>query len=100
MWTPSNILALLFLLVGGTAAIACDEPPAKPKTMVEQYKYGLLFEADGCKIYRFEDWNKHYIARCPEKVETHTSQSCGKNCSYDEVIEILKDMGKPEKIKD
>lgn len=41
----------------------------------------LLFEKDGCKVYRFEDGGRdHYYTTCEGSVSADWSESCGKNC--------------------
>jgi len=43
----------------------------------------LLSEADGCRVYRFEDNGTHYFTRCGEQVNTERNYSevCGKGCT-------------------
>ncbi len=45
----------------------------------------LVREADGCKVYAFENENRtHYFTRCPNSItstESSHTVSCGKNCT-------------------
>ncbi len=51
----------------------------------------LLFEHDGCKVYRFVDGNAHYYVHCKSgessAMEQHI-ESCGKDCSETVQTEI------------
>jgi hypothetical protein len=56
--------------------LACDSPaPAGP---IEQghakATAGVLFEIDGCKVYRFTDERYHYFARCQDRVSVLETQ--------------------------
>jgi hypothetical protein len=45
----------------------------------------LLFEHDGCKVFRFGDNGRnHYFVHCPASasVEAWHVESCGKNCQH------------------
>ena len=73
---------------------ACVTPPAAVyQTSNQQVTVELLFEHDGCRIYRFRDPGYHYYARCegaPQpQVQTMSTVSCGKNCRRDENIATL-----------
>ena len=47
-------------------------------------KVELLFEADGCKVYRFYDrGNARYFTKCQNgSSSVGWLESCGKNCVY------------------
>jgi hypothetical protein len=47
-------------------------------------KVELLFSHDGCKMYRFYDYEHyHYYTNCGQ---TMSMQNCGKNCVREETI--------------
>jgi len=48
----------------------------------------MLFEHEGCTVYRFFDNGRyHYFARCGDGgTSTSSQRSCGKNCVRDEEI--------------
>lgn len=75
------ILSLLGLL-------SCAKDPVETKqTNNDQFPVSLLFEQDGCKVYRFYDvGHHHYYAQCGNKVTTNSTKKCGKNCSRNEEI--------------
>jgi hypothetical protein len=58
MKTAGAILCVLFL-VGCTTAPVSVHKTTNPNVQVE-----LLFEYDGCRVYRFEDDGVHYFSRC------------------------------------
>ena len=43
----------------------------------------LLFENEGCKVYRFYSDGPHYYTNCGE---TLTRKTCGKSCAREEKI--------------
>lgn len=46
---------------------------------VDNYKPELLFETEGCRVYRFYDGRAVYFTNCQS--DTQWTESCGKNCS-------------------
>lgn len=79
-------LFLLLLLVGCHADPIETRSSDNPKVPVS-----LLFNHEGCKVYRFADGgNYHYFARCGLEVmvtETHT-ENCGKHCQHEVTEEV------------
>lgn len=69
------LLLLAVLLTGCTA-----KPVATHITNNPEVPVSLLFEHDGCKMYRFEDNGYyHYYAKCENATSTtSTDQSAGK----------------------
>lgn len=70
----------------GILVAACN--PAKPidteKTDNVEISVGLLFEHDGCKMYRFKDnGNFVYYSSCNRPIVSFRKQTCGKNCIRD-----------------
>ena len=50
-----------------------------------QARVELLFEVDGCKVYRFYDGSSpRYFTKCKDSSNSSVGwlQSCGKNCVY------------------
>ncbi len=71
--------------------LACPQDPISTETTNNlNVPVEVLFNHDGCTMYRFEDGGRdHYFARCPESVTTVSPQSCGKNCTRDETVTTL-----------
>lgn len=73
------LLSLLFLSACGEEAVSTSSTN-NPKVPVQ-----LLFENDGCKVYRFKDGIRHhYYSDC--RGQTMSSYSCGRNNTCDEEI--------------
>lgn len=48
-----------------------------------QIKVELLFEVDGCKVYRFYDGGAiRYFTKCENNSSVGWLESCGKNCTF------------------
>ena len=61
------------------ASIGCVKDGIQTsKTNNSQIEVQLLFEHDGCKVYRFIDEDRRYFTNC--KGSTSWSEYCGKNC--------------------
>lgn len=77
-------LLLLFVLL-----TSCDEISAETQVRSSNpgFKVEKLFESEGCTVYRFNDGNYHYFARCGQQAKTSTYVPCGKGCIRDESIE-------------
>ena len=75
----------VLLFVAALNAFACNaDPVATTKSSNPEISVELLFEHDGCRVYRFTDVYKRYYVRCPgggEVASTHT-EYCGKNCQH------------------
>lgn len=56
------LLLMAGLMLSGTGCLA--EPVRKSATSNPEISVGLLFEYDGCKVYRFVDDRVHYFVRC------------------------------------
>lgn len=79
--------------VTAALAVACATDPVSVSTTSNgAMNVELLFEHDGCKVYRFTDGGRYrYYAHCAKGTATTTSastESCGKNCArqVDETI--------------
>lgn len=75
------------VLFASLLAVACDAEPVRvSQTTNAEVPVALLFEHDGCKVYRFEDSGRnHYYVRCPkEATQTIGSheEPCGKGCMH------------------
>lgn len=69
--------------------LSCAKEPIDTKpSSNKDVPVSLLFEYEGCKIYRFYDDRFHYFTNCTQTISTQ-STSCGKGCTkyYDEKIE-------------
>ena len=68
---------------------ACSETPVKSDVVGNGVDLDLLFEHDGCRVYRFYDYkNPHYFTDCRGSISDR--RSCGKNCTREESIETVK----------
>lgn len=82
------------LLIAITAALLCAceaQPVSVSSTNNPSVPVALLFEHDGCKVYRFKDDGRTlYFSKCEASAgqqlaqsTTTWSESCGKNCVRD-----------------
>lgn len=84
-----------FLL--GLLLFGCDPTPAQKTTVTTNsaVNVDLLFEHDGCKVYRFNaDGSHHYYVRCKDSDLTTDRRSCGEDCVKTEEIPTLRIEGK------
>ena len=82
-----NVYSLFSCLLLSLVLVSCLAPAqmqvqgSNPSVKVE-----LLFEADGCKVYRFYDGNPRaprYFTKCQNgSSSVGWLESCGKNCVY------------------
>lgn len=82
---------ILIIISFGLLA-SCDEPNRGVevlKTNNSEFDVHLLFEVDGCKVYRFMDYGRErYFSNCNGSVEW--TESCGKNCTRDVQVPTTK----------
>jgi hypothetical protein len=72
----------LLLLALTLASAACaTEPVATAPTTNAGIQVDLLFEHDGCRVYRFRDLGYHYFAKCGGAGPNATvlPERCGKS---------------------
>ncbi|AHZ84671.1 hypothetical protein Bb109J_c1981 [Bdellovibrio bacteriovorus] len=70
-----QLFVILVLLIAG-----CTRDPVKTSsTNNPEVPVSLLFEYEGCKVYRFIDGRPHYYTNCTEAIGTYT-ENCGKAC--------------------
>jgi hypothetical protein len=61
---------------------------AQEVTHSGDFNVELLFEKDGCKVYRFEDGSRYiYWSDCSGKMQSDTYHSTGKSSGYIEHME-------------
>ncbi len=78
--------AAAVLAIAAVGLFGClEDPVSGGRSSNSKIYVGLLFEHEGCRVYRFTDGGRsHYYARClsssVETFETH-SENCGKNCT-------------------
>lgn len=84
------IILVILLLIG--LLIYATYKPASPAQEIKQsgsFQVEMLFENDGCKMYRFEDAGKYiYYSKCSNDFNGNVSNqtswnetiSCGKGC--------------------
>jgi len=70
-------LAVLVSLVGCTK-------PAEESIKRGEFDVQKLFTYEGCTVYRFRDDRNIYYTNC--NGSTQHLESCGKNCSYQEIV--------------
>jgi len=79
------VAAVLVLSMGG-----CEVPPVSTSpTNNAAVPVSLLFEHDGCRVYRFEDEGRdHWFVRCAgaSSSTASTTENCGKHCTR--VVEV------------
>lgn len=77
---------LLFVLVVGL--FACNGDPITEEQKGD-FKLQLLFEKDGCKMYRFQDGSRNiYWADCAGKVNSDFTTQSGKTTIINRVEAI------------
>lgn len=80
---PALVVATLAVL-GLLAAACAEEPVSVSSSNNPNVPVALLFEHDGCRVYRFKDAGRlHYYATCDGKAERtqgEWTEYCGKNC--------------------
>jgi hypothetical protein len=74
----------LFLL--GLCGCSVNSPIEITPTNNPAIHVALLFEKDGCKVFRFDDAGHfHYFTNCTGSIGS--MQGCGKNCTREELIQ-------------
>lgn len=79
------------LLVTAVIALAACEAPSVSKSPTNNaaVPVELLFEHEGCRVYRFQDAGRnHYFTNCTGSAVSTRTRSCGKNCFRREDEEI------------
>jgi hypothetical protein len=76
--TIRSLVALSFIVALMTGCLAT--PMSVHQTANPQIDVSLLFEHDGCRVYRFVDVRPVYYTDC--RGSAAWEQSCGRNCSY------------------
>ena len=70
-----RVFSMIFL-----AACVQDRVPQSTEAAGNGYKLSLLFEVEGCKVYRFRDSGEYiYLSTCPGR--TSYENSCGEGCT-------------------
>ena len=57
-------MRILILLLLGASTACVTEPIATAPTNNAGIQVDLLFEHDGCRVFRFRDIGYHYFAKC------------------------------------
>lgn len=72
----------LVILVLSLVLISCSKDAEETiKTSNKEINVELLFEVDGCRVYRFFDSSYRYFSNCARNSMTQWDESCGKNCT-------------------
>jgi len=70
------------LVILAIAILSCNKGDAKESTQIGDFKLELLFEQNGCKMYRFEDGRRYiYWSDCQGRVQSDYTTSNGKTSS-------------------
>lgn len=88
----TKFILLVLAMVGLIFVCSSCQQPAIEKfgTNNSAIPVELLFEHDGCKIYRFIDGNRHhYFGKCKDATSICHQEGCGKNCSYEECLRVF-----------
>lgn len=84
---------LMALAIGALIgfALGCQsEPVGRFGTNNAEVPVELLFEHDGCKMFRFYDGGgPHYFAKCPSSSNICHTESCGKGCTREACVKVL-----------
>lgn len=78
----------LFLIAGILLLVACKKQPVEIE-LKGNFEVELLFEKDGCKVYRFYDGRYVYYSDCRGKVEYEYRTSNGKGGGQTHRVETL-----------
>lgn len=85
-----QLLLTLLLLLGCLLVILLqpgeEHPkPVQTKETENKYEVSLLFEHDGCKVYRFYDFGAVYYVKCAHEAsaysDTRTAHGSGRVCN-------------------
>lgn len=80
MKTRNIILAASAMLA--LSACGAETPVKVTETNNPNVPVGILFEIDGCRVYRFEDNNRLvYFSNCYGSVTAADKEHCGKGCT-------------------
>lgn len=69
---------LIIILSATVLLTSCEKREPKTKEKLGDYDLELLFEKDGCKVYRFFDGEYIYWADCSGKIGYKQKASAGK----------------------
>lgn len=84
-WDLPIILSICALFAVLFMACTKEGTPANVTGAKEDFSVTMLFEKDGCNIYRFYDGGYfHYFTTC--EGETFEEHGCGRNCTRKESI--------------
>lgn len=78
----------IIIIAAALMLLACNEKPcnASNAERIESHSVELLFEKDGCKVYRFEDRdNDIYFTDCRGKTEYERTVHRGKIVTHERV---------------
>lgn len=70
---------ILIISVLAMALSGCGKKPSKQSFNKGDFQLELLFEHEGCKIYRFVDYRTIYWSDCRGKITEQHTESNGKS---------------------
>jgi hypothetical protein len=79
-----KILFLIPVLFLAGSLVACNEtkPLVNKQTNNPEINVSVLFEIDGCKVYRFyDDGRNRYFTNCDGRTISEHTENCGRNCT-------------------
>lgn len=77
-----NMRFLILLLAVSVGCIKAKKELSSSNTNNSEFSVELLFEHEGCKVYRFIDGRPHYYTRCGQTISTRL-ENCGKGCTQE-----------------
>ncbi|UHS60569.1 DUF4884 domain-containing protein [Agrobacterium vaccinii] len=75
--------SILALLLAAAVLASCGEDPvSRQSTDNPNVPVAVLFETDGCKVYRFKDAGRFvYFSNCTGTTTSFNPEACGKGCT-------------------
>ncbi len=61
------------MLTGFTCSKSGQAVSVQTANPADNFDVVLLFQKDGCKVYRFSDYRYHYFTNCSETISTYKS---------------------------
>lgn len=82
-------LSAIIVVITLLAVTGCNKTPIQmSRTQNPDINVDLLFEHDGCKVYRFGDGGRsRYFSKCSNKSSVSWTETCGKNCRTEQQVD-------------
>lgn len=69
----------LWIFLFLTACNSKQGVPVQISSAIDQFNVEMLFERDGCMVYRFLDGHYHYFVNCEGQTIQTLHEQCGKS---------------------